>query len=479
MSAKSLHTLAAALLAASSFAFAQAPTEKVLHEFNGADKASPSSNLIQVPNGDYVGMTGAPLNQGADSGGVYLLTPSGGVKTLYAFASDGSQCASGAPTLTSTGGGIMQASDGSFYGVCAAGGASGMGAIFSLTQAGVFTLLHSFSGSDGSQPGGALVEGLDGNLYGVTLEGGLDPLYGGTVFRVGKHGPFTSLYLFNYQTGASNPTPGLAPGPNGNLYGAYKAYQILNGAGIGGVFVIGQSGNVGFPAQFQAAPSGCAAVFDSTGAAYALNQISNFVGNNGSETLEVIPAGSDFANIALNLPPRNGRDVANIAGCMILGTDGLFYANGISAIAKPVNPWVEIQMDLATQTTTFFDLKAYGEEPVLSPLEGSDGRLYIVNNGGGTDGLGNVLALDYGLAPPLPVIGAFQPTSGSAGTAVTVGGNYFVGVTAVTLNGNAVPFKVMSSGYLVFKVPAGATGGAISVTTANGTGTSVGTFTVE
>jgi len=36
-------------LLVSSLAFAQTPTAKVLHEFGGADKASPSSNLIQLP----------------------------------------------------------------------------------------------------------------------------------------------------------------------------------------------------------------------------------------------------------------------------------------------------------------------------------------------------------------------------------------------------------------------------------------------
>jgi uncharacterized repeat protein (TIGR03803 family) len=119
----------------------------------------------------------------------------------------------------------MQASDGNFYGVRAAGGQHGDGTIFRLTASGDFTVLHSFHGSDGTLPAGALAEGLDGNLYGVTLTGGLSLQFGGTVFRVGKRGEFTTLWLFNARTGATNPTAGLALGPGGNLYGMYQFYQ--------------------------------------------------------------------------------------------------------------------------------------------------------------------------------------------------------------------------------------------------------------
>jgi hypothetical protein len=195
--------------------------------------------------------------------------------------------------------------------------------------------------------------------------------------------------------------------------------------------------------------------------------------------LEAIPSGSSYANVVMNLPPYYGKEFVNFFGCMILGTDGRFYANGISAVQSPTYPFVELQLDLATQQTHFFDLGAYGQFPVLSPLEASDGKLYIANNGGGKYGLGNVLTLDYGLAPPAPRIAAFQPTSGSAGTIVTIGGAFFVGTTSVTLNGQAVPFRTMASTFIDFAVPPGATSGPIGVTTAAGTATIAETFTVQ
>jgi uncharacterized repeat protein (TIGR03803 family) len=474
--------LVTVLLAGSSLAFTQTPVAKVIHEFDGADKASPSSNLVQLTDGDFVGMVGAPINESSNAGRIYLLKSDGSVETLYQFAADGSQCASGAPNLTSTPGALTQASDGDFYGVCAAGGQFGMGSIFRFTASGRFTVLHSFNGSDGSHPAGALLEGLDGNLYGVTLNGGLDAEFGGTIFRLRKGGDFTTLWLFNAaaENGASNPTAGLALGPDGNIYGMFQLYQEFYGAfpGPGGIFQIDYMGNVTFPGFFQSAPWACAPVISPKGTIFALQQASNFVGDN-NQTFEDIPSGSTFANVVMNLPPYFDKEYVNFFGCMILGTDGLFYANGISAIAKPTHPFVELQLDPAAQQTHFFDLGPYGEEPVLSPLEASDGKLYIVNNGGGKYGLGNILTLDYGLKPPAPRIAAFRPASGSAGTNVTIGGALYVGVTSVTLNGLAVSFRNKGSSFIDFAVPPGATSGVITVTTAAGTATSADPFTVE
>ena len=77
-----------------------------------------------------------------------------------------------------------------------------------------------------------------------------------------------------------------------------------------------------------------------------------------------------------------------------------------------------------------------------------------------------------------PTFAGLSPGSGVAGTAVTVYGAHFTGATAVTLNGAAAQFTVVSDTQLTVTVPAGATSGPIAVTTPSGSATSSSAFTV-
>jgi uncharacterized repeat protein (TIGR03803 family) len=87
--------------------------------------------------------------------------------------------------------GLVQASDGNFYGMTYYGGANGEGTVFQISTTGALTTLYSFTGgNDGSYPTVGLVQGSDGNLYGTTSGG----IYGGqngfgTVFSITLPGP--------------------------------------------------------------------------------------------------------------------------------------------------------------------------------------------------------------------------------------------------------------------------------------------------
>src|SRR5664279_4294767 len=76
---------------------------------------------------------------------------------------------------------LVQGRDGNFYGTTSSEGTSGNGAVFKITPTGTLTTLHSFAGSDGSDPQAGLVQGTDGNFYGTTSYGGTGG--NGTVFR--------------------------------------------------------------------------------------------------------------------------------------------------------------------------------------------------------------------------------------------------------------------------------------------------------
>ena len=85
-----------------------------------------------------------------------------------------------------------------------------------------------------------------------------------------------------------------------------------------------------------------------------------------------------------------------------------------------------------------------------------------------------------GAAPPpaVPTLTGFSPTSGPAGTAVTLTGTGLTGASAVRFNGTAAAFTVSDATHIAATVPAGATSGTVSVVTPGGTATSVSSFTV-
>ena len=62
---------------------------------------------------------------------------------------------------------------GDIYGTTSAGGASGDGTVFKIAaKSQTFTVLHSFSGTDGSGPMAELVSDPAGDLFGTTATGG-------------------------------------------------------------------------------------------------------------------------------------------------------------------------------------------------------------------------------------------------------------------------------------------------------------------
>jgi uncharacterized repeat protein (TIGR03803 family) len=144
------------------------------------------SALVQATNGNLYGTTyaGGANNMGT----VFKITPSGTLTTLYSFCSQ-SGCTDGRGPYA----GLVQATDGDLYGRTEYGGANGYGAVFKITPSGTLTTLYSFcsqSGcTDGENPQAGLVQATDGSFYGTTGGGGAYNF--GTVFSLSVGlGPF-------------------------------------------------------------------------------------------------------------------------------------------------------------------------------------------------------------------------------------------------------------------------------------------------
>ena len=66
--------------------------------------------------------------------------------------------------------GLVQGTDGNFYGTTSSGGANNNGTVFKITPSGTVTILHNFAGppTDGNDPTAELIQASDGNFYGTT-----------------------------------------------------------------------------------------------------------------------------------------------------------------------------------------------------------------------------------------------------------------------------------------------------------------------
>jgi uncharacterized repeat protein (TIGR03803 family) len=187
-----------------------------------ADGAVPLAALVQSPNRDLYGTTAQGGAHGK-AGTAFKITLRGEHTTLYSFCArhvDGA-CADGGDVQA----GLVQASNGDFYGTTVQGGVHRDGTVFKITPGGTLTTLHSFCSQtgceDGAFPFAPLMEATDGDFYGTTYEGG-GSTNAGAVFKISPAGILTTLYSFCAQTNCtdgSNPYAGLIQSTDGNFYG--------------------------------------------------------------------------------------------------------------------------------------------------------------------------------------------------------------------------------------------------------------------
>jgi uncharacterized repeat protein (TIGR03803 family) len=426
-------------------------TLTTLHSFDGRDGAVPGG-AVQATNGNFYGTTndgGTSTACGSDGcGTVFKITAAGKLSTLHDFDfTDGSR-----PN------GVVQGTDGNFYGTAWTGGANscvvsgtnkGCGTFFKITAAGKLTTLHSFDSAEGAGPLGPLVQATNGNFYGTTRTppGGEGGGYGyGTVFEITPSGTLTTLHSFDGTDGAY-PYAGLVQATDGNLYGTTANGGANNLTGCDG---------------------GCGTIF------------------------KITPAGAFTSLYSF----CSQKDCADGGGpfSLVQATDGKFYGatSGGGNISDCGGLGCGTVFSFAVNTAgtggTLTTLHSFDDTDGWVPIylvQATNGTLYGTANGGGNNncpansttgatGCGTLWSLSVGL-------GAFvetKPTSGKVAAKVTILGTNLTGATAVTFNGTKATFTVVSSSEITTKVPKGATTGPVKVTTPSGTLTSNVNFVV-
>jgi uncharacterized repeat protein (TIGR03803 family) len=190
-----------------------------LYSFDGVHGKNPVAPLVQGTDGNFYG-TAENGGSGTECiygcGTLYKITPSGKLKVIHNF-----HRAFGGQPLSP----LVQGSDGNFYGTTSRGGTKNKdnGVIFKITADGKFTVLHNVNGTtDGAGPVPGLVQATDGNFYGTTGGGGTSQF--GTIFKISptKPYPYKVLYNFDLTTGAG-PEVTILQHTNGILYGDTSA----------------------------------------------------------------------------------------------------------------------------------------------------------------------------------------------------------------------------------------------------------------
>jgi uncharacterized repeat protein (TIGR03803 family) len=473
---------AAFLIFAATVLAAPAQTFNSLVDFDGANGGNPAFvSFVQGTDGNLYGTTSLGGNlkicNGIGCGTVFKMTPDGKLTTLHNF--DDHDGFFPDP-------GLVQATDGNFYGTTTQGGGSscsgnGCGTLFRITAGGALSTLYRFCAKtncpDGQLPIGALVQASDGNFYGTTYFGGANNK--GTVFKITATGKLTTLHSFCAQTNCPDgygPTGALIQATDGNFYGT----TLVGGGSYksGTVFKITPAGKLttlySFCSQNQNCPDG-ASVF--AGLVQASN--GDFYGTNTSAgalsggTLFRITSAGKLTTLYTFCGQVGCPQIEQPYGTLIQATDGNLYGTTYYGGDGMNNFGALFKITLAGKLTTLhkFETVTGGEYPEGGLVQDTDGNFYGTTNAGGTSyncyegTCGTIFSLAVGLRPFVET----RPTFGKVATAVVILGTNLTGATSVTFNGTAAKFTVVSSSEITTTVPSGATSGKVKVVTPHGT----------
>jgi uncharacterized repeat protein (TIGR03803 family) len=444
----------------------------VLFVLGTANHAHAQSYSVIYNLGDH---TGDPLNpqelgviaQGRD-GNLYTTTPNGGssrIGTALKLTPSGKLT-----VLTNFAyaySGLSLGTDANFYGSTYYTGTSNAGTLFRIAPKGTLTTLYNFAGgNDGANPYAPPIPAWDGNFYGTTVNAGAHAC--GTAYRITSKSNLTTLFEFDGTLHGCHPIGPLIQAGDGNLYGTTQ-YGGANNTGT--VFKMTLSGAVTLLHSFDNA------VFYTPQAALIQGSDGNFYGTtpaggtgNAGLVFKITPKGGFTVLHSLNGTTDGAAPYAGLAQA----TDGNLYGvawkagNGYGTIFKLTTT------GKFSVVHNFNDVDGY--LPSVGLIQHTNGVLYgNTQDGGDIHNTGVFFRVKITAKPFVSLL----PILGKVGATIEFLGQGFTGTTKVSFNGVSANFTVVSSTYMTAVVPAGATTGAVTVTTPGGTLTSNKVFHVR
>jgi uncharacterized repeat protein (TIGR03803 family) len=425
-----------ALLALPAFGTQASVVFTNLHSFQVSPiGAYPYAEVVQGSDGYFYGTT---LNGGTNGNGtVFKISTNGALTSLYSFTggNDGAYPDAG----------LLQGSDGNFYGMTFGGGTNGNGTVFKITANGALTHLYSFSGGiDGANPYSGLVQGRDGNFYGTTTRGGTKNA--GTVFKISTNGVLTHLYSFTGVNDGASPYAGLVQGNDGNFYGTTQSGgQNYDGT----VFKISTSGALTNLYSFTGGNDGqtpySGLVQGNDGYFYGTTAYGG-TGNNAGTVFQISTNGALTSLYSFT----GGNDGAHPDAGLLQGSDGNFYGMTFGG-GTGNNAGTVFQISTNGAYTTLYSFTGGndGRAPYARLALGSDGNFYGTTSSGGTNSFGSVFKISANGV--LTGLYSFPGTDDGAGPNELVLGSdgSFYGTTSYgAANNSGTVFDISSSGIL-------------------------------
>jgi len=383
--------------------------------------------------------------------------------------------------------GLIQGTSGKMYGTTSAGGAFSGGTVFTVTTGGTVKSLYSFcklaSCADGTDPRSPLVQATNGNFYGVTFGGGPFDSFG-TIYQITNSGALTTLYTFCRQSECTDgdvPYGGMVQGLNGLLYGTTYGGGAHGG---GTVFDVKTSGGTPNILYSFCSLSECADG-DSPQATLIQGTDGNFYGSTydgGAFSFYGNVFKISGAGVFTSLHSFDGTDGDEPIGGLTQAIDGNYYgttqvdgANGYGTVYKITSGGTLTTLYNFCVSSSCPD-GSFPEDPLV---QGTDGNLYGTTFSGGAFGHGTIFSITT--AGALTTLHSFDGTDGSqpwAGVVQDTDGTFY-GTTYSGGASNLGTVYSLSTGlkpFIKINPPAAKVGATVTILGTNLTDATAVTF---